>query len=457
MPVIHINDALTGRRYMNYSEAYMNEFMNTNPVGHDHCFDFRMYLTRTLINKGFIQVNSDIINRLFKEPIEKLFTEEFRNIFLYNVDRKLKEKYSQISDFKEMSVIGTYDLLSCMVTPITAKFFPLIEPFSKTDEEIFSGIEIPVDEETDNTDIPTTDIIEGDEENDSIDENDDELDDSEMSDDVINDDETIDGDNTEIEPTEDQIKATKVKILETKLDELFISQINDVINSLKDMFNTYTLKEIVDSFGLKAERYNVRLVNDVYTKIFKVILTIMYRVSIDENICNHIDLDANFYLRNIMVKYKARLLEAEKVYDNIEIDNYFSKVVLYNLFKDDEEFLKLTHGHYEIVNPVVNNQNLVSMCPSKVDVVRDFTENLINLRHMIEISDDFTNFEKEERLTGYFFYITVMFIQTFFFNAYLLDSKQKLSSNIDTIIKIFEPKYKSVVPADELFKLVKIQ
>lgn len=122
------------------TSAYYNEFKNTNPVRYGE-EDYKNYLTRSLIGRGFLFFNSKRIEDLYKERVDKLFKDEFRKLFLYDTERSLKDLYTDVDSIVKMNVIGYYDFMSSLLTPNTAKFFKLIEPFTSEDYNVLDLIE----------------------------------------------------------------------------------------------------------------------------------------------------------------------------------------------------------------------------------------------------------------------------------------------------------------------------
>lgn len=127
--------------------AYYNEFTNTNPIT-DGTEDYKMYLTRSLMTKGILNYNSKKIEELYKERIDTLYEDTFKNLFLYDINRNIKGLYTDVDSVIKMNVVGYYDFMSSLLLPNTAKFFKLIEPFTPKDYDILSLIEGEDDEDT---------------------------------------------------------------------------------------------------------------------------------------------------------------------------------------------------------------------------------------------------------------------------------------------------------------------
>ena len=128
------------------TSAYYNEYKNTNPVKYSE-EDYKKYLTRSLIGRGFLFYNSKKIEDLYKERVDRLYKEEFKKLFLYDTNRSLENVYTDVDSVVKMNVIGYYDFMSSLLTPNTAKFFKLIEPFTSEDYNVLDLIDGEDEEE----------------------------------------------------------------------------------------------------------------------------------------------------------------------------------------------------------------------------------------------------------------------------------------------------------------------
>ena len=112
------------------AEAYINEYQNSAALTNSPATaDYKKYLTKSLINRGFLFNNLDNVERIYKASMEELFSNEFKNIFLYAKDRDIKNIYKDIENVKNMGPIGIFDLFSSLVTGINAKYLPTFESF----------------------------------------------------------------------------------------------------------------------------------------------------------------------------------------------------------------------------------------------------------------------------------------------------------------------------------------
>ena len=129
------------------TSAYYNEYKNSNPVRYGE-EDYKKYLTRSLIARGFFYYNSKRIEDLYKERIDTLYKEEFKKLFLYDTNRSIKGVYTDVDSVVKLNVVGYYDFMSSLLTPNTAKFFKLIEPFTSEDYNVLDLIKEGEDEDS---------------------------------------------------------------------------------------------------------------------------------------------------------------------------------------------------------------------------------------------------------------------------------------------------------------------
>ena len=112
------------------SEAYINEYQNQAALTNSPATeDYRKYMTKSLINRGFLFNNLYNVEIIYKASIQELFSKEFKNIFLYAADRDITDIYKSIDNVKNMGPIGIFDLFSSLITGINAKYLPPFETF----------------------------------------------------------------------------------------------------------------------------------------------------------------------------------------------------------------------------------------------------------------------------------------------------------------------------------------
>ena len=101
-----------------------------------------------MIARGFFYYNSKRIEDLYKERVDTLYKEEFKKLFLYDTNRSIKDVYTDVDSVVKLNVVGYYDFMSSLLTPNTAKFFKLIEPFTSEDYNVLDLIEDGEDEDS---------------------------------------------------------------------------------------------------------------------------------------------------------------------------------------------------------------------------------------------------------------------------------------------------------------------
>lgn len=119
------------------SEAYLNEYNNTFLLDPSIASrDYVNWLTRSLIERGYLYDSWKTQEFLYKAKVEELLSGKFKDLFLYSFDRSLTGVYNSLEDVKKMGPVGNFDLLASMVGLVNARLFPsfIIE---SEDEEAF--------------------------------------------------------------------------------------------------------------------------------------------------------------------------------------------------------------------------------------------------------------------------------------------------------------------------------
>ena len=327
---------INGRKYDRiYAETYVNEFCNTNRIGVDATLDFRKFFAKSLITNGTLELNSETLRIIFQTPLNELFTKEFRNIFLYDALRDLKDNYTDIESIKNKSILGSFDIMSSLITPVIAKCFPLIEPFTKTDEELFSDIDIS------GLLTETIDV---------------EVWDEDLRDYVIVTKTTDLSENF----SEQDILNLKINRYNNALINTLRFKLRHFIDVITELFSKRSLIEITDMFSLKSDKYDKSVIQMIYTKIFEIFQILMIRLSINTNIIKN-ETDINHpHIDNILNLCLSKLTTKDTLMDLMDVKTYFSKEILKELFNGS------IIDNYEIVNPVVNGFNVTLLNPSKI-------------------------------------------------------------------------------------------
>jgi hypothetical protein len=129
------------------AEAYLFEYQNQASLKNSAATeDYKKYMTKSLINRGFLFKNYDSVERMYKASLEELFSSEFKNLFLYDLTRDISGIYKDISNVTNMGPIGIYDFFSSVTTSIAAKYLPIFEPFQLDLNEINYNLEISEEE-----------------------------------------------------------------------------------------------------------------------------------------------------------------------------------------------------------------------------------------------------------------------------------------------------------------------
>ena len=144
------------------AEAYINEYQNQASLKNAPATeDYKRYMTKSLINRGFLFKNYEAIESLYKASLTELFSNEFKNIFLYDKNRDISGVYKDISNVKNMGPIGIYDYFSSIVTAIGAKYLPTFDSFELDLNEIKYDYTVSeeekreiIDSRTDKEDLP---------------------------------------------------------------------------------------------------------------------------------------------------------------------------------------------------------------------------------------------------------------------------------------------------------------
>lgn len=122
------------------SQAYVNEYQNqaklaNSPATHD----YKMWFTRSLLNRSTLFQNADSLDKLYRLSMEELFSEEFKNLVIFDLRRDISGLYTSIDEVRNLGPIGTYDFFASMVGAIGAKYIPTFTPLNYdylTDESL---------------------------------------------------------------------------------------------------------------------------------------------------------------------------------------------------------------------------------------------------------------------------------------------------------------------------------
>lgn len=113
------------------AQAYTGEYQNqaklaNSPATHD----YRMWFTQSLLYRSTLFQNTDSLEKLYKLSMNELFSEEFKNLVIYDLKRDISGLYTSIENVRNLGPIGTYDFFSSMVGSISAKYIPTFAPMN---------------------------------------------------------------------------------------------------------------------------------------------------------------------------------------------------------------------------------------------------------------------------------------------------------------------------------------
>lgn len=113
------------RKDRKISEAYLNAYANQSAYKNGLATpEYVKYMTKSLINRGILCENSELIDKIYKSSFEELFNEDFKTLFLHATTRDISDVYKGVVSVKNLNSIGIYDLFSSLFGAIPAKYFP---------------------------------------------------------------------------------------------------------------------------------------------------------------------------------------------------------------------------------------------------------------------------------------------------------------------------------------------
>ena len=422
------------------AEAYINEYSNSFLVDPSVASEeYRRYMTRSLIDRGFLYKNSKTIEFLRKAPLEALFNQKFREIFLYQKDRIIKDLYNEVSDIKRMGIVGNFDLLSSINTCITAKLLPLYEGLAISDgdySEILNEIKLPETPPDIVENTPTT------EEESNISEND------------IT--ETSNSEEPETEDTphailsEEELEEINKKIITDQKIKHIVDRLNDeFFESLKFFLSgvTYYLKandfyEIFDAFRSDDKHHN-KIINNFYKQICEIFHYLYISVDLEELINSYTTEEVKPVLCPLeIVKHfvENNMSKLNVVSDTMGIKRYFTPKVL-NSSMFSKEFLdKYSSYELQISHPVIDLIETGELNFPIEQVIFMFTDNLnkfksICVKELYNPDGIEVNKENYKDIFGIFVYATNIFFQMFSMGSYLSKDRQQIHMNIHNNIK----------------------
>lgn len=417
------------------AEAYINEYSNSFLVDPSVASkEYRRYMTRSLIDRGFLYKNSKTIEFLRKAPLEALFNQKFREIFLYQKDRIIKDLYNEVSDIKRMGIVGNFDLLSSINTCITAKLLPLYEGLAISDgdySEILNEIKLPETPPDIVENAPTT------EEDSDISEND--------TTETFNSEETETEDIPRATLSEEELEEINKKIIIDQKIKHIVDRLNDeFFESLKFFLSgvTYYLKtndfyEIFDAFRSDDKHHN-KIINNFYKQICEIFHYLYIAVDLEDLINSYTTEEVKPVLCPLeIVKHfvENNMSKLNVVSDTMGIKRYFTPKVL-NSSMFSKEFLdKYSSYELQISHPVIDLIETGELNFPIEQVIFMFTDNLNKFKRLCVkelYNPDGIEVDKEnyKDIFGIFVYATNIFFQMFSMGSYLSKNRQQIHMNI---------------------------
>lgn len=454
------------------AEAYINEYSNQASLKNTPATDdYRRYMTKSLINRGFLFKNYDNVERMYKATLQELFSTQFKNIFLYALDRDISGIYNDISNVKNMGPIGLYDLFSSLTTCICAKYLPTFEPFDLQLSEINITISDEkkkelIDLREDKSELPVIytelteeEILSGPVEgteyyiisiNNELEEPVEEYvlceNLTEFEENVVYYTKSLDY--TNIELTKEEIDNEKELAITKKVDTDFEYYLKDLTVSLKELYSKYDLYTLSSAINFEADKFEKATVQIIYAKFIHVFATLAYAVSISKYLT-----EDSKILKIINKMISIGLSKCKVLGNTISTENYFSKTIIENSL--NSELKEGLFGRYSITSPIsdIVDESTVNVSVNEESMV--YTENLIKLRTILDLTDIENEIDIEKLLTISLISF-VIFIQMFYNSAYISKHKIPITKSVQELLRCFEPSYDKIISSESLKSFIKI-
>lgn len=417
------------------AEAYINEYSNSFLVDPSVASEeYRRYMTRSLIDRGFLYKNSKTIEFLRKAPLEALFNQKFREIFLYQKDRIIKDLYNEVSDIKRMGIVGNFDLLSSINTCITAKLLPLYEGLAISDgdySEILNEINLPETPPDIVENTPTTEEESNISENDTTETSNSEEPETEDTPHAILSEEELEEINKKI------ITDQKIKHIVDRLNDEFFESLKFFLSGITYYLKVYDFYEIFDAFRSDDKHHN-KIINNFYRQICEIFHYLYISVDLEELINSYTTEEVKPVLCPLeIVKHfvENNMSKLNVVSDTMGIKRYFTPKVL-NSSMFSKEFLdKYSSYELQISHPVIDLIETGELNFPIEQVIFMFTDNLnkfksLCVKELYNPDGIEVNKENYKDIFGIFVYATNIFFQMFSMGSYLSKDRQQIHMNI---------------------------
>ena len=257
----------------------------------------------------------------------------------------------------------------------------------------------------------------------------------------------IDFDNTEL-TAEEIATLRKAKII-SKINEEFDFHIRDVLTTAKELFQKHRIRDIAQSVHMGANDYELYAIRILYKKILSVICTMVYTINVSD------------YLDDTCVVYKLINESVDKLLSRVRVIGemiptklYYTKKVL-NYYIPDDKKEELMY-HYGISSPFADLVNVDDQNITIEDMTMKFTENLINLRSILERTD-LVHETNTDLLFGMFTLVYNIVVQLFFNSAYLSRNRAPIVQSVNELFKRFNPNYNNVIAGSTIKDFIKFK
>lgn len=454
------------------AEAYINEYSNQASLKNTPATDdYRRYMTKSLINRGFLFKNYDNVERMYKATLQELFSTQFKNIFLYALDRDISGIYTDITNVKNMGPIGIYDFFSSITTCIYAKYLPTFEPFELQLSEVNITISNEkkkelIDLREDKSELPviytelteeeiTTGPIENIEYYTLNINNDGE---EPIEEYILCENLTEFEENTTyytktldydiIELTTDEIANEKMKLITEKVDNDFEYYLKDLCVSVKELFSKYDLYTLSSAVNYEADKFEKATVQIIYAKFIHIFATLAYAISVSRY------LTENSKIMSIINKFiSIGLSKCTILGETISTKAYFSDKIVNNTL--NSELKEGLFGRFSFSSPVSDTVDASTVNVSVNEESMVYTENLIKLRTILDLTDIENEIDVEKLLTISLISF-VIFIQMFYNSAYISKHKIPITKSVQELLRCFEPSYDKIISSESLKSFIKI-
>lgn len=467
------------RKDRKISEAYLNAYANQSAYKNGLATpEYVKYMTKSLINRGILCENSELIDKIYKSSFEDLFNADFKTLFLHSTTRDISDVYKDVVSVKNLNSIGIYDLFSSLFGAIPAKYFPNfqlgdidLEKIKLTEENVSQEdikniiISRPdyVPTEPTYRNLTQEEYLEGPQEGITyyvktlVNDEPEYVPITEFDQEIISTKQAFLQNANEVfvqeivEPeykledlTAEESDLLRGKLLGPYIDKYFEYYVKQPLIQIKEMFSKYSIWELSSSVNFEADRYQTSVYQILYSNILNFLAYMVYCV----NVSDIIDIESCEILR-ILNKHIDEVLSKNKtVADMVPVETYVNNVIMKNI---PEEYHKYAFHRLKLMDPVCDNEDFDKTVTIQ-QAAMTFSENLIEYRQMLDITD------LSEVSNETAFWLTmisiVLFIQTVYMSAYYSQYKTPITISVETLMKRFTPRYDQIISPEALDKFI---